>query len=101
MTRSKIEFATILASLRGQGEDPAKLAQDMSLRKLCYEIEKLEQEQESRPQDETTPKVENPHRLRNPPKSPKVPVPFGLGSWQIVTRKTLREFRFLISNVNR
>ena len=47
MTRSKIEFATILASLRGQGEDPAKLAQDMSLRKLCYEIEKLEQEAET------------------------------------------------------
>lgn len=53
MTRSKIEFATILASLRGQGEDPAKLAQDMSLRKLCYEIEKIEQEQESL--KETTP----------------------------------------------
>lgn len=43
MTRSKLEFATILASLRGQGEDPAKLAQEMTLRKLCYEIEKLEQ----------------------------------------------------------
>lgn len=43
MTRSKIEFATILATLRGQGEDPAQLAQDMSLRKLCYEIEKLEE----------------------------------------------------------
>ncbi len=47
MTRSKIEFATILASMRGQDEDPKQLAQDMSLRKLCYEIEKLEQEQES------------------------------------------------------
>lgn len=47
MTRSKIEFATILATMRGQGEDPKQLAQDMSLRKLCYEIEKLEQEAES------------------------------------------------------
>ena len=46
MTRSKIEFATILASMRGQGEDPKQLAQDMTLRKLCYEIEKLEQEAE-------------------------------------------------------
>ena len=47
MTRSKIEFATILATMRGQGEDPKQLAQDMSLRKLCYEIEKLEQEAET------------------------------------------------------
>ena len=70
MTRSKIEFATILATMRGQGEDPKQLAQDMSLRKLCYEIEKLEQEQESRPQDETTPQVEE------PPKKPKGPRPF-------------------------
>jgi len=63
MTRSKIEFATILATMRGQGEDPKQLAQDMSLRKLCYEIEKLEQEMESRPQDETTPS--------GPPKKPQ------------------------------
>ena len=58
MTRSKIEFATILATMRGQGEDPAKLAQDMSLRKLCYEIEKLEQEAETL--KESAPQVEEP-----------------------------------------
>lgn len=46
MTRSKIEFATILATMRGQGEDPKQLAEGMTLRKLCYEIEKLEQEAE-------------------------------------------------------
>jgi hypothetical protein len=58
MTRSKIEFATILATMRGQGEDPAKLAQEMSLRKLCYEIEKLENEtlKESAPQAPEVPK---------------------------------------------
>ena len=58
MTRSKVEFATILASLRGQGEDPKQLAEGMTLRKLCYEIEKLEQEQESLKEtaDETPPK---------------------------------------------
>jgi len=50
MTRSKIEFATILASMRGQGEDPKQLAEGMSLRKLCYEIEKLEQELEAVPE---------------------------------------------------
>ena len=43
MTRSKVEFATILASLRGQDEDPQKLAQEMTLRKLCHEIEKAEE----------------------------------------------------------
>jgi len=58
MTRSKIEFATILATMRGQGEDPKQLAQDMTLRKLCYEIEKLEQEQESL--KETTPEGPQP-----------------------------------------
>jgi len=73
MTRSKIEFATILATMRGQGEDPKQLAQDMSLRKLCYEIEKLEQEQESRPQDETT---AAPSEKVEPPKKPKGPRPF-------------------------
>lgn len=46
MTRSKLEFATILASLRGDGSDPQKLASEMSLRKLCYEIEKIEAAQE-------------------------------------------------------
>lgn len=65
MTRSKLEFATILASLRGANEDPKQLAEDMTLRKLCYEIEKLEQEQESLkgttpegPQSETAPHPE-------------------------------------------
>ena len=67
MTRSKIEFATILATMRGQGEDPKQLAQDMSLRKLCYEIEKLEQEVESRPQAETT---AAPSEKTEPPKQP-------------------------------
>lgn len=32
--------------MRGQDEDPKQLAEGMTLRKLCYEIEKLEQEQE-------------------------------------------------------
>jgi hypothetical protein len=48
MTRSKLELATILASLRGDGSNPQQLAADMSLRKLCYEIEKIEEETETR-----------------------------------------------------
>ena len=67
MTRSKIEFATILATMRGQGEDPKQLAQDMSLRKLCYEIEKLENEQETL--KESIAKVPEP--LDEPPKKPQ------------------------------
>jgi hypothetical protein len=47
MTRSKLEFATILASLRADGSDPQKLASEMSLRRLCYEIEKAEAVQEA------------------------------------------------------
>lgn len=66
MTRSKLEFATILASLRGANEDPKQLAEDMTLRKLCYEIEKLEQEQETTP--------EGPQSETAPPPEPEKPV---------------------------
>lgn len=55
MTRSKLEFATILASLRADGSDPQKLASEMSLRKLCYEIEKIEAAQEAAAQEEAAP----------------------------------------------
>lgn len=44
MTRSKIELATILAKLRGKDEDPVALANELSLMKLCYEIQKVEEE---------------------------------------------------------
>ena len=56
--------------MRGQGEDPKQLAQDMSLRKLCYEIEKLEQEAETL--KESTPQVEPPKET----KKTKGPRPF-------------------------
>jgi hypothetical protein len=46
MTRSKLELATILAKLRGDDSDPEKLAKEMSLLKLCYEIQKIEEEKE-------------------------------------------------------
>jgi hypothetical protein len=46
MTRSKLELATILAKLRGDDSDPAKLAKEMSLLKLCYEIQKIEEQRE-------------------------------------------------------
>lgn len=50
MTRSKTELAIILIKLRGEVTDPkevekeaAKLASEMSLMKLCYEIQKVEE----------------------------------------------------------
>jgi hypothetical protein len=46
MTRSKLELATILVKLRGDDSDPAVVAKEMSLLKLCYEIQKIEEEKE-------------------------------------------------------
>jgi hypothetical protein len=45
MTRSKLELATILAKLRGDDSNPVELAKEMSLLKLCYEIQKIEETQ--------------------------------------------------------
>lgn len=44
MTKSKIEYARELVALRKDGSDPEKLARDMTMRKLLYEIERLEHE---------------------------------------------------------
>jgi len=71
MTRSKLEFAKILASLRNDGSDPQKLAEEMTLRKLCYEIEKLEGEKETAQPVEVAP----------PPPPEKKPKPF----WSFLT----------------
>ena len=56
MTRSKIDLATILAKLRADGSDPAKLASEMTFSKLCCEIQKIEDEKESAPDPEPQPK---------------------------------------------
>lgn len=56
MTRSKIEFAKILVSLRGDGSDPQKLANEMTLSKLCYEIEKIEEVREKTVKESSKPK---------------------------------------------
>jgi len=83
MTRSKIEFATILASLRGKGEDPQKLAEEMTLRKLCYEIEKAENElnepevePEPEPEAEPEPEVEAVEEPEEPPRKHRRPKSF-------------------------
>ena len=47
MTRSKLDLATILVKLRGDDSDPAVLAKELTLMKLCHEIQKLEEEREA------------------------------------------------------
>ena len=46
MTRSKLDLATILVKLRGDGSDPEVLAKEMTLMKLCHAIQKIEEERE-------------------------------------------------------
>jgi hypothetical protein len=64
MTRSKLEFATILATLRADGSDPQKLATDMSLRRLCYEIEKIEAAQEAASRETAPPAPTEPKKKK-------------------------------------
>ena len=85
MTRSKTELAIILVKLRGDVTDPkkiekeaAKLASEMSLMKLCYEIQKVEEERESQTlsteaSPSVPPEAETPV-TEEPPKEPELPV---------------------------
>jgi hypothetical protein len=59
MTRSKLDLATILVKLRGDGSDPAVLAKELTLMKLCHEIQKLEEERELEAEkaEESTPET--------------------------------------------
>ncbi len=45
MTPSKIWYAQKLATLRNDGSKPEELAEQMTIRRLCYEIEKIEEQQ--------------------------------------------------------
>ena len=65
MTRSKLDLATILVKLRGDGSDPEVLAKEMTLMKLCHAIQKIEEEREqdeaaqpAQIQEEPTPEEE-------------------------------------------
>jgi hypothetical protein len=55
MTRSKLDLATILVKLRGDGSDPEVLAKELTLMKLCHEIQKLEEERELEAEKAETP----------------------------------------------
>lgn len=43
MTPSKLWYAQKLAELKNDGSKPEDLAEQMTIRRLCYEIEKLEE----------------------------------------------------------
>jgi HD superfamily phosphodiesterase len=70
MTRSKVELATILVKLKGDITDEKKIekevkkiANEMSLMKLCYEIQKVEEEREAPPPE--APKDEAPELTKD------------------------------------
>lgn len=58
MTPSKLWYAQKLATLLDDGSKPEELAEKMTIRRLCYEIEKLEEEQQAEPEPEPEPKAE-------------------------------------------
>jgi len=87
MTRSKTELAIILVKLRGDITDPkkiekeaAKLASEMSLMKLCYEIQKVEEEREASasatPEEQTV--TAEPPETSKEPEAPKESEPVEL-----------------------
>lgn len=57
MTPSKLWYAQKLATLRNDGSKPEELAEQMTIRRLCYEIEKIEEE-EAEAEAKVEPKVE-------------------------------------------
>jgi hypothetical protein len=83
MTRSKTELAIILVKLRGDVTDPkkiekeaAKLASEMSLMKLCYEIQKVEEMTHSdEPQASPSVQPEAPKSEEPPEEPPKTEEP--------------------------
>jgi hypothetical protein len=79
MTPSKLWYAQKLATLRNDGSTAESLAEQMTIRRLCYEIEKLEEEAPEEetpaeaPAEETpvvTPEEEVPE-VQEKPKKPK------------------------------
>ena len=67
MTRSKLDLATILAKLRGDGSDPEVLAKELTLMKLCHAIQKIEEERE---QDEAAKEEPAPEEAKEEPAEP-------------------------------
>lgn len=81
MTRSKTELATILVKLRGDVTDPKeieketeRIAGELSLMKLCYEIQKVEEEREAAASAPPAPPAEEPTVTEEEPPKEAVPL---------------------------
>jgi len=67
MTPSKLWYAQKLATLRDDGSKPEELAEQMTIRRLCYEIEKIEEKQaEPEPEDEVPEVLANQEKMKKP-----------------------------------
>lgn len=68
MTPSKLWYAQKLATLRNDGSKPEELADQMTIRRLCYEIEKIEEgeaEAKVEPEVEEAPAAPNEEKKKN------------------------------------
>jgi len=70
MTPSKLWYAQKLATLRNDGSKPEELAEQMTIRRLCYEIEKIEEAEqeaptEAKPEVEEAPAAPNEEKTKN------------------------------------
>jgi ribosome-binding protein aMBF1 (putative translation factor) len=72
MTRSKLDLAKILVSLRGDDSDPMQVAKEMTLMKLCHEIQKIEEQaQTPEPTEPPEPAPEQEAKTEQPTSRPK------------------------------
>jgi hypothetical protein len=66
MTPSKLWYAQKLATLRNDGSKPEELAEQMTIRRLCYEIEKIEEAEVEAPvEPKAEPEVEVEEKKKN------------------------------------
>lgn len=71
MTPSKLWYAQKLATLRDDGSKPEDLAEQMTIRRLCYEIEKIEEQQAEAEEEDEVPEVEEVLANEKKAKKPK------------------------------
>jgi hypothetical protein len=68
MTPNKLWYAQKLATLRNDGSKPEEIAEQMTIRRLCYEIEKIEEaevEPKAEPEVEEDPAAPNEEKKKN------------------------------------
>jgi hypothetical protein len=81
MTPSKLWYAQKLATLRNDGTKPEDLAEQMTIRRLCYEIEKLEEELEAAKEPEPEPEAKSEPEEKAEPEPAKAEPAKARGFW--------------------